>query len=96
MFAYRVNDPQRYGVIAFDAVGQPIAIVEKPQMPISNYAVTGLYFYDHHVIDIALDLKPSARGELEITDINQTYLQQGKLQVERLGRGGSLVRHRHP
>lgn len=87
VFGYRVRDPQRYGIIEFDPKGQPIRIVEKPPSPQSNYAVTGLYFYDNQVVEIAGSLKPSARGELEITDINQIYLEQGQLQVEKLGRG---------
>jgi glucose-1-phosphate thymidylyltransferase len=87
IFAYHVNDPERYGVVEFDKQRRAVNIVEKPAAPKSNYAVTGLYFYDNQVIDIARDIKPSARGELEITDINSTYLQLGQLQVERMGRG---------
>lgn len=87
VFAYYVNDPSRYGVVAFDASGKAIAIEEKPQNPRSNYAVTGLYFYDNNVVEMAKSLKPSPRGELEITDINQLYLDQGKLNVEFMGRG---------
>jgi glucose-1-phosphate thymidylyltransferase len=87
IFAYRVSDPERYGVVSFDAGGKAISIEEKPPKPKSNFAVTGLYFYDNDVIDIAASLKPSARGELEITDVNQTYLERGELAVERMGRG---------
>ncbi|MFZ5641501.1 MAG: glucose-1-phosphate thymidylyltransferase RfbA [Bacillota bacterium] len=87
VFAYRVRDPERYGVAEFSADGRVLGIEEKPAYPKSNYAVTGLYFYDNQVIDMAAGLKPSARGELEITDINRLYLQQGQLRVERLGRG---------
>ncbi|WP_374650937.1 glucose-1-phosphate thymidylyltransferase RfbA [Dongia sp.] len=87
IFACRVDDPQRYGVVELDADQRPLSIVEKPRHPASNWAVTGLYFYDRHVVDIAADLKPSARGELEITDLNAHYLKAGTLTVERLGRG---------
>ncbi|NJK40680.1 MAG: glucose-1-phosphate thymidylyltransferase RfbA [Acaryochloridaceae cyanobacterium SU_2_1] len=87
VFGYWVNDPERYGVFAFDQQGQVTGIEEKPQHPKSNYAVTGLYFYDNQVVDIAANLYPSARGELEITDVNLAYLQQNQLQVEKLGRG---------
>ena len=87
VFAYHVNDPQRYGVIEFDAGGRAISIEEKPRAPRSNYAVTGLYFYDNDVLDVAASIRPSARGELEITDVNLAYLQAGKLQVELMGRG---------
>jgi len=87
IFAYRVQDPERYGVVEFDSAGRAISIEEKPEKPRSRYAVPGLYFYDNQVVDLAANLKPSARGELEITDINNRYLEQGKLQVEMLGRG---------
>nr|MBS0019882.1 glucose-1-phosphate thymidylyltransferase RfbA [Gammaproteobacteria bacterium] len=87
VFAYRVNAPERYGVVEFDEAGKPLRIQEKPVDPPSHYAVTGIYFYDDQVVDIARSLRPSARGELEITDLNQTYLDQGQLQVEKLGRG---------
>ncbi|MBS0358710.1 MAG: glucose-1-phosphate thymidylyltransferase RfbA [Proteobacteria bacterium] len=87
IFGYAVRDPERYGVIAFDAQDKPREIVEKPKEPPSKYAVIGLYFYDNTVCDIAKQLKPSARGELEITDINQRYLEKNLLQVEKLGRG---------
>ncbi|MGQ9576901.1 MAG: glucose-1-phosphate thymidylyltransferase RfbA [Thermoguttaceae bacterium] len=87
IFAYRVKDPWRYGVVELDAQGRPVGLVEKPQHPRSNYAVTGLYFYDNQVVRIAAALRPSARGELEITDVNRAYLEQGQLHVELLGRG---------
>lgn len=87
VFAYWVKDPERYGVVSFDTVGKPTEMVEKPASPMSNWAVTGLYFYDNQVVDIAENLEPSKRGELEITDLNRCYLQQGKLKVEKLGRG---------
>jgi glucose-1-phosphate thymidylyltransferase len=87
VFAYHVHDPERYGVVAFDDQQRAISIEEKPLMPQSNYAVTGLYFYDEQVCDIAASLKPSPRGELEITDVNKRYLEQGQLSVEIMGRG---------
>jgi len=87
VFAYHVTDPNRYGVVAFDAAMKAISIEEKPAVPKSNWAVTGLYFYDAEVTDIAAGLKPSARGELEITDVNRAYLERGKLSVELMGRG---------
>jgi glucose-1-phosphate thymidylyltransferase len=87
IFAYWVRDPERYGVVEFDVTGQAVTLEEKPAQPRSSYAVTGLYFYDNRVAEIAADLQPSARGELEITDVNLAYLQAGTLQVEKLGRG---------
>jgi glucose-1-phosphate thymidylyltransferase len=87
VFAYHVHDPERYGVVEFDAQQRAISIEEKPERPKSNYAVTGLYFYDAEVCHLAADIKPSARGELEITDVNKRYLQMGQLNVEMMGRG---------
>lgn len=87
VFAYYVRDPERYGVVEFDAQGRAVSMEEKPRQPKSNYAVTGLYFYDNSVLDIAANLKPSARGELEITDVNNVFLRRGHLQVQIMGRG---------
>ncbi|MFW5959905.1 MAG: sugar nucleotidyltransferase, partial [Chitinivibrionales bacterium] len=87
IFGYWVNDPERYGVVEIDDSGKPVNLVEKPEDPVSNYAVTGLYFYDKKVCEYAHRLKPSARGELEITDLNRCYLEEGSLNVELMGRG---------
>ena len=91
VFAYRVHDPERYGVVQFDRDGRAILLEEKPERPQSNFAVTGLYFYDNDVLEIAACLKPSARGELEITDVNRAYMERGLLNVELLGRGSAWL-----
>lgn len=91
VFAYQVRDPERYGVVSFDEAGHALEIVEKPAVPKSNWAVTGLYFYDHRVTKMAESIKPSPRGELEITDLNKLYLEEGTLHVERLGRGAAWL-----
>jgi glucose-1-phosphate thymidylyltransferase len=87
IFAYWVDDPERYGVVEFDSKGRPVSVQEKPKVPCSNWAATGLYFYGPDVVDVAASVRPSARGELEITDVNRRYLETGRLRVERLGRG---------
>jgi glucose-1-phosphate thymidylyltransferase len=87
VFGYQVRDPERYGVVELDAAGRAVSLEEKPENPRSSFAVTGLYFYDNQVVDIAATLKPSARGELEITDVNRTYLERGQFHVEKLTRG---------
>ena len=87
VFAYRVNDPERYGVVEFDAQGKAVSLEEKPKAPKSHHAVTGLYFYDQHVVELTKSLKPSPRGELEITDLNRLYLERGQLNVQTMGRG---------
>jgi glucose-1-phosphate thymidylyltransferase len=96
IYGYMVKDPQRYGVVDFDSDGNVISIEEKPHKPKSNYAVPGLYFYDNEVIAIAKNLKPSARGELEITDVNLEYLRRGALKVQLLGKRVCLAGYRHP
>ena len=91
VFAYQVRDPERYGVVTMDADGNPLEIIEKPKVPPSNWAVIGLYFYDRHVCEMARRVRPSARGEFEITDLNRLYLEQGELFVEKLGRGAAWL-----
>jgi glucose-1-phosphate thymidylyltransferase len=91
IFAYFVRDPERYGVVEFDARGRAVSIEEKPRRPKSHYAVPGIYFYDDQVVDVAANLKPSARGELEITDLNRVYLERGQLRVEMIGRGSAWL-----